>query len=150
MSKARLEANDAKWFWQDKSAAPGNDYVYEFKICDNTLNLCHWSEMQTYIQFYPDPKYSVTHNYLPNYVQVQWGCDGAIPNAYYLITKSLTKGGGVVKSWKTPAPNIPNGDCRLPKEDIDVQLDGTYYYSIYFINAQGDRSIIKENIEVKY
>jgi uncharacterized protein len=150
MLKARLEANDAKWFWQDKSAAPGNDYVYEFKVCDNTLNLCHWSEMQTYIQFYPDPKYSVTHNYLPNYVQVQWGCDGAIPNAYYLITKSLTKGGGVVKSWKTPAPNVPNGDCRLPKDDIDVQLDGTYYYSIYLINAQGDRSIIKENIEVKY
>jgi hypothetical protein len=146
--KARLNANDAKWFWQD--LAPASEALYQFKVCNTETGFCNWSPMQTYVQFYPEPGYSVFHNYLPNYVQVQFTCDGTPPpGAYYQITKSLSKNGGVIKAWKIEAPNVPNGDCRLPKEDREVQLDGTYYYNIYFVN-NGNRSVIKENIEVKY
>jgi uncharacterized protein len=88
---ARLNQNDTKWFWADYATAPNNEYVYEYKVCDNVSNLCRWSEMQTYVQYYTEPGYSTTHNYLPNYVQVQFGCDGTAPNTYYLVTKSLTK-----------------------------------------------------------
>ncbi len=147
---ARLDSTLTKWQWQDKTAAPGNEYVYEFKVCDERVGACHWSEMQTYVNFYPEPHISSTHNYLPNYVQVQFRCDGFVPNAYYLVTKSSSKNGGVMKSWRIDAPNVPNGDCRLPAEDIDVKLDGLYYYSIYFISPQGGKTIVKENIEVSY
>ncbi len=146
--KARLDANEAKWFWLD--LAPASESLYQFKVCDTETGLCHWSQMQTFVQFYPEPGYSVFHNYLPNYVQVQFTCDGTPPpGSYYQITKSLSKDGGVIQAWKIEGPNVPNGDCRLPVNDLDVQLDRTYYYNIYAI-YNGNKSIIKENIEVKY
>ncbi|MFZ4544713.1 MAG: fibronectin type III domain-containing protein [Saprospiraceae bacterium] len=146
----RLDNTQTKWFWQDKSVAAREDYLYDFKVCETNSNLCRWSEMETFVQFYPKNQFSVIQNYLPNYVQLQWAIDIIPPGAYYMVTKATSKNGSPVKRWKVSAPNVPNGDCRLPENDIEVELDGTYYYSLYFVAASGSSTTVAENIEVAY